>query len=56
MGDKKDANNGQKKAVTAEIRGRYIKANKKDKSKILDEFSAATEYIRVYAARILRLR
>jgi hypothetical protein len=46
---------GQKKAVTAEIQVRYIKANKKDKSKILDEFSATSGYNRVYAARILRL-
>src|SRR5680860_781309 len=45
----------QKKAVTAEIQGRYIKATKKDRSKILDEFSATTGYSRVYAARILRL-
>jgi len=44
-----------KKAITAEIQNRYIKANKKSKSKILDEFSATTGYNRVYAARILRL-
>ena len=47
---------GQKKAVTTEIQGRYIKATKKDKSKILDEFSATTGYNRVYAARILSLK
>src|SRR3989304_7185133 len=45
----------QKKAITSEVQNRYIKATKKDKSKILDEFSATTGYNRVYAARILRL-
>ena len=44
-----------RKAITAEIQNRYIKATKKNKSKILDEFSATTGYDRVYAARILRL-
>ncbi|MCE5329987.1 transposase family protein [bacterium] len=44
----------QKKAITAEVGNRYRKANKKDKGKILDEFSATTGYSRVYAARILR--
>ena len=45
----------QKKAVTTEVQDIYRKANKKDKGKILDEFSATTGYNRVYAARILRL-
>jgi len=44
-----------RKAITAEIQNRYIKATKKNKSKILDEFSVTTGYVRVYAARILRL-
>ena len=44
----------QKKAITSEVQNRYIKATKKDKSKILDEFSATTGYNRTYAARILR--
>ena len=44
-----------KKAITAEVGARYIKANKKDKGKILDEFCATTVYNRKYAARILRL-
>ena len=44
-----------KKAITAEVGNRYIKATKKDKNKILDEFSATTNYNRVYAARILML-
>jgi len=45
----------QKKAITAEVSKRYIKAIKKDKGKILDEFCATTNYNRTYAARILRL-
>jgi len=45
----------QKKAITNEVGARYIKANKKDKGKILDEFYATTGYSRKYAARILRL-
>jgi hypothetical protein len=44
-----------RKAITTEVQGRYKKATKKEKSKILDEFSATTKYNRVYAARILRL-
>jgi len=44
----------QKKAITAEVGARYIKATKKDKGKILDEFCATTKYNRTYAARILR--
>ena len=46
----------QKKAVTAEIQDRYIKATKNGKTKILDEFTATTVYNRNYAARILRLK
>ncbi|MDD5601149.1 MAG: transposase [Actinomycetota bacterium] len=45
----------QKKAITAEVGARYIRANKKDKGKILDEFCATAGYNRKYAARILRL-
>ena len=44
----------QKKAITNEVGARYIRANKKDKGKILDEFCATTCYNRKYAARILR--
>jgi len=44
----------QKKAITAEVGLRYIKATKKDKGKILEEFCATTKYNRTYAARILR--
>jgi hypothetical protein len=44
-----------RKAITAEVGNRYRKATKKDKGKVLDEFSVTTGYNRVYAARILRL-
>jgi len=44
----------QKKAITAEVGSRYIKATKKEKGKILDEFCATTKYNRTYSARILR--
>ncbi|MBM3709812.1 MAG: transposase family protein [Actinobacteria bacterium] len=44
----------QKKAITAEVGARYIKAAKKEKVKILDEFCATTKYNRTYSARILR--
>jgi hypothetical protein len=44
-----------RKAITAEVQDRYRRVTKKDKSKILNEFSATTGYSRVYAARILRL-
>jgi len=45
-----------RKAVTSEVQDRYIKATKKTKAKILDEFCTTTGYNRVYAARILRLK
>ncbi len=44
-----------RKAITAEVGNRYRKAAKKDKGKVLDEFSVTTGYNRVYAVRILRL-
>ena len=44
-----------KKAVTAEVKKRYIKATKKGKTTILDEFVALAGYNRTYAARILSL-
>ncbi len=44
----------QKKAITAEVGARYIKATKKGKGKILEEFCATAGYNRTYAARILR--
>ncbi len=45
----------EKKALTAELQDRYKKATKKQKKKILDEFTATTGYNRNYASRILRL-
>jgi len=45
-----------RKAVTSEVQNRYVKATKKVKAKILDEFCTTTGYNRVYAARILRLK
>jgi len=44
---------GQKKAVTQELRDRYHKARKKEKSAILDEFTRLTGYHRCYASQIL---
>jgi len=45
---------GSKKELTQAIRNRYLKANKADKGRILDEFIAATGYHRKYAIRSLR--
>ena len=45
-----------RKAVTSEVQDRYVKATKKTKAMILDEFCTTTGYNRVYAARILRLK
>ena len=45
-----------RKAVTSEVQDRYIKATKKGKTTILDEFCTTTGYNRAYAARILRLK
>jgi hypothetical protein len=42
----------QKQALTQAIKKRYQKANKKDKSKILDELIATTGYNRSYARRL----
>ena len=42
-----------KKAVAQEIAKKYIKATKKEKTKILDEFINLTGYNRTYGARIL---
>jgi len=45
-----------RKAVTSEVQDRYIKATKKGRTTILDEFCTTTGYNRVYAARILGLK
>ncbi len=45
---------GSKRELAGSIQARYLKANKKEKSKILDEFVAATGYHRKYAINLLR--
>lgn len=46
--------NMAKKELLSEIKPRYLKANKKEKSDILDEFCKNTGYNRKYAVRILQ--
>ncbi len=46
----------QKQAITKELKIRYNKARKKEKTKILDEFTALTGYNRCYASWILKLK
>ena len=46
----------QKKAITKELRTRYSKASKKQKTKMLDEFCAVTGYNRCYASWILKIK
>ena len=43
-----------KRELFAEVQPRYLKANKAEKQKILDEFTASTGYHRKYAIRILK--
>jgi hypothetical protein len=45
-----------KKELIEAIRPRYLKASRKDKKQILDEFIAATRYHRKYAIRVLKHR
>lgn len=45
---------GERKAVTKELKTRYLKSRKKQKKVILDEFCHLTGYNRSYAARALR--
>lgn len=47
-------NMGERKAITKELRTRYLKVRKKQKKVILDEFCLLTGYNRSYAARALR--
>ncbi len=49
-------NMGQKKAVTRELRDRYQRSSKKEKSIILNGFIQLTGYNRSYAARALRIK
>ena len=46
----------QKKAVTRELRKRYQKARKKEKTVILGEFTQLTGYNRCYACQVLNLK
>jgi len=43
-----------KRELWKEVQPRYLKANKAEKQKILDEFTASTGYHRKYAIRILK--
>ena len=43
-----------RRQVTKSVRDRYIRASRKAKGRILDEFVQTTEYNRSYAARVLR--
>jgi len=47
---------GQKKAVTRELRDRYQRSSKKEKTIFLNEFVQLTGYNRSYAARALRIK
>ena len=47
---------GQKKAITKELKQRYQKAKKKEKSLILDEYTKLTGYNRCYASYVLSQR
>ena len=49
-------NMGQKKAVTRELRDRYQRLSKKEKTIFLNEFVQLTRYNRSYAARALRIK
>ena len=42
-----------KQELTQEIHPRYLKANKIEKQRILDEFTAVTGYHRKYAIKLL---
>jgi len=46
----------QKQAITKELKERYTRARKKEKTKILDEFTALTKYNRCYASCILKTK
>ena len=45
-----------KRELLEVIRPRYLKANKAEKQKILDEFTSATGYHRKHAIRVLKIR
>ena len=43
-----------KRELLESVRQRYLKANKTDKQKMLDEFTASTGYHRKHAIRVLK--
>ena len=43
-----------KRELLEMVRPRYLKANKSEKQKMLDEFTSATGYHRKYAIRVLK--
>jgi transposase InsO family protein len=45
---------GSKQELTTQIHPRYLKASRKEKTRILDEFVASTGYHRKYAIRLLK--
>jgi hypothetical protein len=54
MGGQNGVNHERKKAVARQVRSRYRKAGRKEKSAILDEFISTTGYKnRKYALRLL---
>ena len=53
-GDIMALNLKERRAVIREIYQRYLKSSKKEKSLILDEFTALTGYSRSYASFVLR--
>jgi len=46
----------QKKAITRELKDRYQRLSKKEKTIILNEFIQPTKYNRSYADRALRIK
>jgi len=46
----------QKKAVTRELRDRYQRSSKKEKTIILNEFIQLNRYNHSYAVRVLRIK
>ena len=46
----------QKKAVTKELKDRYQRSSKKDKTIMLNGFIQLSRYNRSYAARVLRIK
>jgi len=45
-----------RKAILAETRKRYVKATKKEKTIVFDQFTAITGYNRCYTSQILSVK